>query len=280
MGVRERVRNRRDLDKPASFHVLVNPAIAAVLGFRSDPERGGVISVMTQREGSGAALGAGIFSPVPNSRPARALLASLAIALAVLGACAAAAASAGVPFSDLSRDPSEILKSPFYLGALSHLGILVWCSSAAICLFAAAFPVRDSRWGEQGRFLLVSGVLTAWLVVDDLLTLHEVALPNLLSVRQRYVFAAYAVAVALYLVRFRRVLLDTDYPLLIVAFVFFGVSVLSDAVQARFPLPGHHYVEDCSKMLGIVAWTVYFARTAMRHVRLRDEPGERELSDA
>lgn len=262
-------RSRRNVDKRASFRVLVSPAIAAVPGFRSEPERGGVIFEMMQREGS---------SSMP--RPGRALAASLAVALGVLGACAAACAAAGIPFSDLTRDPSEILKSPFYLGALSSVGILVWCSSAAICLFAAAFPARDSRAGEQGRFLLVSGLLTAWLAVDDLLTLHEVALPNLLSVRQRYIIAAYAVAVAVYLVRFRRVILATDYPLLIVSFVFFGASVLSDAVQARFPLPGHHYVEDGAKILGIVAWTVYFSRTAMRHVRLRDDPGERELSDA
>jgi hypothetical protein len=84
--------------------------------------------------------------------------------------------------------------------------------------------------------------------------------------------------VLVYLVPFRKAVVATDYPIMIVAFAFFGLSVLADHVQSRVDLPGQAFGEDGAKLMGIVAWTVYFSRTAMKHVRLR--AGEQALKSA
>jgi hypothetical protein len=200
--------------------------------------------------------------------------------VAVVGAFAIVCWKTGIPFSDLTRDTSEILHVPFYLGVLSHLGILVWSASAALCLFAAAAGPPQSEFKERRLYLVAAGLLTLWLALDDLLTLHEIVLPNLLSVRQRMVIAAYIVIVFLFLFRFRKVILKTEFPILVAAFGFFGVSVVADAIQSRFTIPAQHYVEDGSKLMGIVGWTVYFARTAWRHVRERAGSGGDSPSSA
>ena len=191
----------------------------------------------------------------------------IAVSAAVLAGFAAVCGATGIAFSDLSRDASEILDFPVYIGALSHLGILVWGAGSAVCLFAAWLQVSGDDAGERRRFLAVSAAVTAWLVLDDLLTLHEVVIPSLLGMRQRYVLALYAAGMVVYLVRFRKTILRTEYSILLLSLSCFGVSVLADILQTRLSWAGHHYLEDGAKLAGIASWTAYFARTAMLQVR-------------
>jgi len=202
-----------------------------------------------------------------------ALLFALALTLGALAAIALVCAKTGVLFSDLTRDSSEILKSPFYLGAVSNLGILLWACTAAVCLFAASLPATDPMARERGRFLFVSGLVTAWLALDDLLTLHEVVIPSTFPIRQRYVLAAYAAGMLVYLLRFRRMILQTDGIIMIASLFFFGISVASDAFQARVHVSFHHYLEDGTKIAGLVAWSLYFIRMSRIQVGARPALG-------
>jgi hypothetical protein len=199
----------------------------------------------------------------------RVLLCALALTLGALGAIALVCAKTGVLFSDLTRDSSETLEIPFYLGAVSDLGLLLWSSTAAVCLFAASFPAPDPMARERGRFLFVSGLVTAWLALDDLLTLHEVVIPSAFPIRQRYVLSAYAAGMLFYLFRFRKLILQTDAVILMTSLFFFAVSVASDAVQLRYPLLFHHHLEDGAKFVGLVAWGLYFIRMSRMHVVAR-----------
>jgi len=176
--------------------------------------------------------------------------------------------AAGVPLSLLTRDPVEVLNAPAYYGAVSSIGILIWSASAAVCFFGAAVVWRTSRNPEGTSFLAATGLLTAWLVLDDVLMLHDVILPGVLGFRQRYVLVAYVVIVSLYLFRFRRVIFKSEYPILFFALSFFGLSVLSDTVQTRMNFAWHHHLEDGCKLMGIVGWTVFSARMAFQRVFL------------
>ena len=226
---------------------------------------------MMQQEKSG---GGAVDAPRTPPRGAmRALLFSLALTFAALGAIAVICAQTGIHFSHLTRDTREAFVIPFYHGAVSDLGILVWSSTAAVCFFAATFPAPDPKARARGRFLLVSGLMTAWLALDDLLTLHEVVIPSALHVRQRYVLAAYAAGMLFYLFHFRKLILQMDGVILVASLFFLGISVLSDAVQARDPLPSHHYVEDGSKLVGLVAWSLYFFRVSRIQVSVRPALG-------
>ena len=173
-----------------------------------------------------------------------------------------AARARDIQFSELSRDPAEILGSSFYLGSLTHVGVLVWWSSAAICFFAAGFHDPRSGVGNRRAFLRASAVVAAWLTLDDFFLLHDVVFPRHLGIRQRFVLLIYGAGMVLYLARFRKEILKTEYLLFAASLACFGVSVLADVMQSRVQLDEHHLIEDGSKFLGIAIWTLYFVRAA------------------
>lgn len=185
----------------------------------------------------------------------------------------------GISPSYFTVDPLALGRLPFYAGFLSNLGVLLWCASAAIYLFTG-FLVR----GRQGaaadrRFLRTSGLLTAFLLCDDLFMLHEQALPTYLHIPEAAVYAAYGATVIWYLFRSRFALLRTEFTLLGAAFLFLGGSVLIDASSE-----GRYLSEDGFKFLGIVAWAVYACRTSWRmaappaRAREAAPPRRRELA--
>jgi hypothetical protein len=57
-----------------------------------------------------------------------------------------------------------------------------------------------------------------------------------------------------------------DYLLMLLAFAFFGLSILFDGLQGRVALSNHHYFEDGTKLMGVVGWSVYLTRTAMQQL--------------
>jgi hypothetical protein len=173
----------------------------------------------------------------------------------------------GIKFSDLSRDASEVVGFHFYVGAVSQLGILILGAAAAISLFAACVPGSGEDAPERRRFLLASAAVTGWLVLDDLLTLHEIVIPSALGLRQRYVLLIYAAGMAAFLFRFRRAIFRTEFAVLIASLASFGLSCATDALPTRFPERIHHHLEDGAKLLGITLWTAYYARTSLLHVR-------------
>jgi hypothetical protein len=207
------------------------------------------------------------------SRQLRAVfIATYAPTLCAIAAVALISLQTGINVSYFTRDPSEILQAPFYIGLLSNLGILIWSAAAAICLFGALLLARNSGAREWRAFLMAFGLLTMWLALDDVLTLHEIVIPNYLHVPQKLFLAMLGGCVLLIAVRFRMSILQTDYVLLAVAVGFFALSILFDAVQGRIALPQHHYFEDGTKLMGIVGWAVYLSRTTMQRVLVTQQP--------
>ena len=163
----------------------------------------------------------------------------------------------GIPIGRLTRDPTSIVGSPLYTGFLSQIGIFFWSASAAICLFSAKVLSRHPDSLKIKCFLFVSGLLTLVLGLDDVFLLHEKFFPYL-GVPEKAVFVIYAVFVLFYLVRFYSIILKTEYILLGMALVFFGVSVTIDLFQ---PYGIDRYLfEDGAKLVGIVSWLAYFFR--------------------
>lgn len=183
-----------------------------------------------------------------------------------MAALALVSVRTGIHISYFTRDPSEIVQAPFYIGLLSNVGILIWSASAGICLFTATLLGRTAGGVEWRSFLLASGILTAWLAFDDLLTLHDVVIPTYMHVPQKVFLALLGGVTLLYLARFRRAILKTDYLLLLVAFGFLALSVFFDALQGRVALPHQHYFEDGTKLMGIVGWSAYLTRTALQRL--------------
>jgi hypothetical protein len=210
----------------------------------------------------------------------RTLLLAYVPAGALLGGVALVSRILGINAGDFTRDPANIMKVPWYLGGLSHVGVLLWCSTVAVCLLTAG-ATRDAEVPPRLRpFLLCAGLLSAALLVDDLFLFHEVIAPRILDVPERYVHASYGVATLALLVTFRGTILrGTDYPILAVGGTFLALSQVADHLtNLASDTSAKFLLEDGLKFLGIVGWFTYFASVCYTSLRARSLPASREAT--
>jgi hypothetical protein len=165
---------------------------------------------------------------------------------------------------DMTLDVTEVIDVHPLVGFLSNLGILLWAATASVCLFAA-ISVRNFQPRVIFLFLLCSGILSAYLTLDDLFRIHEWLSPKYLHISERVFISELGLLVLVYLYAFRRIFLQTNFSVVILAFVLLGMSVLIDLTPERWTgKPGEwmDLLEDGTKWLGIACWCSYFVRTS------------------
>lgn len=179
---------------------------------------------------------------------------------------AAIALQSAVPVAFLTKDPlavAELTKGDccsVYYGILSNVGILLWCSTAAITLFACALALSTRTVRSDIAFFAAAGLFTGWLMLDDFFLVHEDVFPAF-GISQAVTYGIYA---SLALVYFFASLLSSVVirpRLLFVALFFLGLSTSLDVVlhsESRT----HILLEDGAKILGIAAWTGFHIETA------------------
>lgn len=160
-----------------------------------------------------------------------------------------------VPINRLTQDPTIIGGLSVYAGFLSQVGIFFWSASATMCFSSVILLSGREKQHELKRFLLVSGLLTLLLGLDDAFLLHESVLPYF-GIPQIFVLGSYVVFVMLYLFRFYPVILQTEYRLMAFALSFFGISVMLDVLNP--PGINPFFFEDGAKLIGLVSWLAYF----------------------
>lgn len=161
------------------------------------------------------------------------------------------------PASEQSSQQKPLF--PFYIGLVSNFGVLLWCTTAAVCFFTY-MVLRPTRRQLASFFLWSAGISTV-LLFDDLFLIHEEVMPHYLGISEKKVFAGYGVLILGYLLRWWKHIRHTDYLLLVLAFVFFGLSILVD-LFAEYGLKSL-FLEDSCKLTGIVSWSAYYLRTCL-----------------
>ncbi|MBN3880208.1 MULTISPECIES: hypothetical protein [unclassified Nostoc] len=169
---------------------------------------------------------------------------------------------AKVPTEDLTRDPSAIMSMPFYLGFFSNIGILLWCSSASICLFSYIILKKDIRSKEYSSFFLFSGLITCLLLFDDFFLIHDSVFPDYLNINESVFYVIYIAIASTFFLKFKTILKKTEFLILLSAIFFFGLSIVCDNI---FP-DIHIAIEDTFKLLGISTWFTYFTRICLQRV--------------
>ena len=199
---------------------------------------------------------------------ARVLIPAYAALLVLMAVAALFALKTHTPLIHLTRDPNAIGHLEPFDGVLSNIGIIFWCFAASVCLFCSRLLKARAR--RASRFLLYSGVVTTGLMLDDFFQLHEDAFPHYLHLPQLLIYAAYALLLLLYLLWFRADILKSDFAILGLALGLFAFSTLVDLASDRTSLfehvPGRGLVEDGPKLVAIVTWFIYFARTAFGYL--------------
>jgi hypothetical protein len=177
----------------------------------------------------------------------------------VLVGVAVLSAITGRPVWFFTSDPFVLGHLPFYAGILSNIGILLWCSTAAICFFSALTLENKVHTGHWKQFLWTSGFLTSLLLFDDLFQLHRIFYLKYMRLTTVLVYFTYGLFVVYYLNRFKKQIWQTDYLLLVLALGFFALAVVFDTMSL---LPrGGTASSDGLKLFGIVSWFTYFVRT-------------------
>lgn len=181
-------------------------------------------------------------------------------AVLLLAAVVVQARRKGLPLSFFFSDIATTADVAFYAGIVSNVGVLLWSVAAvAACFGGSVLRVRGSDQ-RLARFLLAAGAFSALLALDDLFLFHETVAPYYIGIPQQAVLATYGVLAIAGLVTFADTIRRTEYHLFTLAVVFLGLSVVID--QASSLVSGEILWEDGTKLLGIVAWCVYFTRTA------------------
>lgn len=184
-----------------------------------------------------------------NNRP---FVVTTIISAVLLGAVLLLHMWKDIPIIRLTGDPGDFV--PIYTGFLSQAGVLFWSASASICIFCGTATPESVVDSSFRRFLLVSGVFTLFLTLDDMFLLHEKVLPYF-GIPQIFVLGSYVFVTLAYLLVFRQIILDTNYRLLVVSLFFFAVSIALDVFK---PFDYYlHFFEDGAKLVGIVNWAAY-----------------------
>jgi hypothetical protein len=210
------------------------------------------------------------------------LLITFVPSLAILAVLVVAKVIFHVSMSDMTSDVTTIANMHPLSGILSNLGILAWCTAASICAFAAMILrnniPRDAFW-----FLVSSALLSAYLLFDDCFQIHLLA-SGYLGLNEKVFYATLGTAVSVYLMVFRRVIVRTNFGVLVLAIGFLASSVVIDAILVPY-LRRYgdwlYFFEDGAKWLGIVSWCSYYVRTSHQFlVEAIDMPGNAIQSDA
>lgn len=179
------------------------------------------------------------------------------VGLAVL---AAARLQTATPLEFLFLDPAHLTGTPWYTGALSNLGILVWTCGVTVAAAGAWVAGRTERAGAA-RFLAFGALATAVMLLDDVFAFHSGLLKNTVGIPKTIAQAMVVTPTIVWFLAFQADIRRTRSALLLAGLGSFAGSVL---VDAGLGLTGDTalLVEDGLKFLGILAWAQYFAITA------------------
>lgn len=174
----------------------------------------------------------------------------------------------------LTRDTTAIAKIHPLSGMLSNLGILLWCAAALISGFVA-YVLRNIKTQDTFWFLFFSALLSAYLLLDDLFLFHEKIAPVYLGLPEKMVIGILGIAVLSYLIAFRRIILRTNFGVLLLALGFLATSVVIDSFFELLWTSQldnwAYFFEDGTKWLGIASWCGYYVHTS--HEFLVTTPG-------
>jgi len=182
------------------------------------------------------------------------LLTIVAVGL-VAGAVLVMGLARHLPLPDLTRDPAAVMGTHWWVGLLSFLGFALWGIGAGAALAAGL----ASDPGPRRRLLLQAAALTVFLLLDDMLMLHENVLPNL-HVPESVVYLGYLLAVTAWVWTNRVEMRRTDRLLLVVALLGFAGSIALDKLVDG--ITNWTFLEDSLKFGGIALWSLYLVRTS------------------
>lgn len=163
----------------------------------------------------------------------------------------------GVPLGDLTYDTTSVFEAPVYVGSISRVTMMVWAAVGAQGVLVAVL-VRSRRL-PMGVF----GTVSLFMAADDALRLHEGIGPRF-GIPQEAFYVFYAAVAFALLVWFLRSWSSAGAAFLLGG-ALLAVSVVTDLFEEENLEVSDWLVlvEDGSKLLGALVWTVVPALVAL-----------------
>lgn len=169
-------------------------------------------------------------------------------------------------------DPAEISGLSPFIGCLSQVGLLCWSATASVCFLGfTIFRQNSSAEARKfGQFLKYSGFFSTVLLLDDSFQLHEMFASgsiyllgfesyqdHLQSIGEALIYLLYTCLLMVLLKTFRKIILKTNFLMMILALGLFVLSIIFDVLTPETML-GHYIIEEGLKFLGIATWLFYY----------------------
>lgn len=170
-----------------------------------------------------------------------------------------------ISFKTITGDPLSTIGAHPFTGAISNIGVLLWCATASICFFSGVI-LSFKNHKKESLFIISSGILTFVLLIDDLFMFHDYIFYSFkqFKITQPITFSIYGILTIWYIYSFYKTIFSTRYIILGIAFFFLGMSVFTDLIIENEGLT--YFIEDSFKFIGITSWMLYFTTTAFQLV--------------
>lgn len=190
------------------------------------------------------------------------LLVVFVLSMIIIGSTIISSKYFEIPYSHYMRDPVILLGGKLYTGWFSQLGVMLWSITAGFCFLNAKLLAYDPTFPMLKGFLYYSFFLTIFLGADDIFMFHDEIFP-LWGIHENIFISSYLMIILVFLIKYYKLILKTDYDLLGLAFFFFAISIFLDKIPYEkkiiFLGSGDHIIfEDGSKLIGILLWMFYF----------------------
>tara|TARA_B100001057_G_scaffold248762_1_gene248989 strand:- start:1149 stop:1760 length:612 start_codon:yes stop_codon:yes gene_type:complete len=161
------------------------------------------------------------------------------------------------------RDLAQTCGYPIGVGMISNIGILLWASSGAITLFVSISKLAER---EIAKLLLMGGIFSAILCVDDFFLLHDRYVgPDFLNI-------TYLSMTILMLIKFWKVLLKIGLLPIIISLLFLSLSVFFDSILQQLLSKNYELIqlyEEFFKFLGIACWLNFWCNASVYSIDLK-----------
>ena len=151
------------------------------------------------------------------------------------------------------RDPAQQTDTSSWLGLISNLGVLLMVATAVICFFVISVKSLAIRKTKR-ECLLLMGLLSAFLALDDFFLLHDRHLG------EGFCYFMYAFCLSMLLYRHFETIMKVDGVAFLIAGGLLGLSIGTDVFQSDLPFPDEpiQFFEEGFKFIGMATW-LYFS---------------------
>ena len=171
-------------------------------------------------------------------------------------------ANSGFTIVEILRDPAQQTGLSSFLGFVSNIGVWLWVAAATVCFFSLSAN-RFKRGNGSMELLILMGLLSLLLAIDDLFLLHD------RHVHQKGIFIFYAICAVTILVRHFSTVMKVDGFSFVMSGLLLMTSIYIDLHQKKINMDyaDHQLIEEACKFVGAALWMYFCGRSATYYWR-------------